>query len=73
MVLYINACVRNESRTDRLARKLLDKLGDYTELKLSSENLQTFALGNFIFSRIIFEIIAKTTPRIIPNRTSVGK
>ena len=40
MVLYINACVRDESRTDRLARKLLDKLGDYTELKLSEENLK---------------------------------
>lgn len=40
MVLYINACVRDESRTDRLARKLLDKLGDYTELKLSCENLK---------------------------------
>lgn len=40
MVLYINACVRDESRTDRLARKLLDKLGAYTELKLSEENLK---------------------------------
>ena len=40
MILYINACVRNESRTDRLARTLLEKLGDYTELKLSEENLK---------------------------------
>ena len=40
MVLYINACVRDESRTDRLARKLLDKLGNYTELKLSEENIK---------------------------------
>lgn len=40
MVLYINACVREESRTDRLARKLLDKFGEYTELKLSEENLK---------------------------------
>lgn len=39
MILYINACVRNESRTDRLARELLDKLGDYDELRLSEENL----------------------------------
>ena len=39
MILYINACVRNESRTDRLARELLGKLGDYTELKLLDENL----------------------------------
>ena len=27
MILYINACVREESRTDRLARALLHKLG----------------------------------------------
>ena len=40
MVLYINACVRDESRTDRLARKLLDKLGEYTELKLSCEDIK---------------------------------
>lgn len=40
MVLYINACVRDESRTDRLAKKLLGSLGDYTELKLSEENLK---------------------------------
>ena len=40
MILYINACVREESRTDRLAKKLLDKLGEYTELKLSEENLK---------------------------------
>ena len=40
MVLYINACVRDESRTDRLARVLLDKMGNYTELKLSEEGLK---------------------------------
>ena len=40
MVLYINACVRDESRTDRLAKKLLGSLGDHTELKLSEENLK---------------------------------
>ena len=40
MVLYINACVRDESRTDRLARKLLDKLGEYTEFKLSCEDIK---------------------------------
>ena len=40
MVLYINACVRDESRTDRLAKKLLGSLGDYTELKLSENNLK---------------------------------
>lgn len=28
MILYLNCCVRSESRTDRLARALLQKLGD---------------------------------------------
>ena len=41
MVLYINACVRGESRTNRIAKAYLKKLGeDYTELYLPSENLQ---------------------------------
>lgn len=31
MLLYINACVREESRTDRLARALIKKLGEETE------------------------------------------
>ena len=40
MTLYINCCVREESRTDRLARAVLQKLGgDFTELKLYEENL----------------------------------
>ena len=41
MVLYINACVRKESRTDRIARAVLKKLGkDFTEIYLPDENLQ---------------------------------
>ena len=41
MVLYINACVRKESRTDRMARAVLKKLGnEYTEVYLPGENLQ---------------------------------
>ena len=39
MILYVNCCVRSESRTDRLARALLDKLGEYTELYLPSEEI----------------------------------
>ena len=35
MILYINACVRTESRTDRLARALLNKLGDFEEVRLT--------------------------------------
>ena len=34
-ILYINACVRQESRTKRLAEKLLLKLGEsYEEIRL---------------------------------------
>ena len=41
MTLYINCCVRKESRTNRLAKAVLQKLGeDYTELKLYEENLR---------------------------------
>ena len=41
MVLYINACVRGESRTDKIARAVLSKLGeDYTELYLPDEGLE---------------------------------
>ena len=41
MVLYINSCVRSESRTNRIARAVLEKLGnEYTELYLPDENLQ---------------------------------
>lgn len=40
MILYVNGCVRSESRTDRIARALLEKLGgDYVELKLDEEDL----------------------------------
>lgn len=35
MILYLNCCVRSDSRTDRLARALLQKLGsDVTEVYL---------------------------------------
>ena len=38
MTLYINACVRAESRTDRIARALLNKLGGkFEEVKLAEE------------------------------------
>ena len=39
-VFYVNGCVREGSRTDWLARKLLCGLGDYTELRLAGENLK---------------------------------
>ncbi len=40
MVLYINSCVREESRTERIARAVLKKLGgEFTEVYLPDENL----------------------------------
>ncbi len=40
MILYINCCVRSGSRTDRLARAVLDKIGKYTELYLPDEDIK---------------------------------
>lgn len=40
MILYINSCVRDESRTNNIAKALLRRLGgEYEELKLDKENL----------------------------------
>lgn len=40
MILYINACVRTQSRTDRLARALLHRLGDFEEVGLTDMALE---------------------------------
>lgn len=41
MTLYINCCVRDDSRTDRIARAVLVKLGgEYEELYLPDEGLE---------------------------------
>ena len=41
MTLYIHCCVREESRTERLAKAVLRKLaGEFTELNLYEENLK---------------------------------
>ncbi|MBE6835111.1 MAG: ACP phosphodiesterase [Ruminococcaceae bacterium] len=41
MTLYINCCVREGSRTDKIAKAVLKKLGNgYTELYLPDEKLQ---------------------------------
>lgn len=41
MTLFINCCVREESRTNRLANAVLKKLGnEYTELKLYEKSLK---------------------------------
>ena len=39
MILFINACPREGSRTKRLALALLDTLGEYREIELSEEKL----------------------------------
>lgn len=44
MTLYINCCVRGESRTDRLARAVLGKMGNVIKLTYQ-DDLQN-ALGN---------------------------
>ena len=39
--LFVNACVRPESRTLKLAQHVLEKLGnEYTEVNLEKENIQ---------------------------------
>ena len=41
MILYINSCVRSDSRTDRLARHLIEKLGgSFAEDKTESEKIK---------------------------------
>ena len=43
--LFVNACVRPESRTLKLAKHVLEKLGnDYTEVNLEKENIQPLNL-----------------------------
>ena len=40
MILYINACVREESRTNRIALELLKRLGgQYCEIRLAEEKI----------------------------------
>ena len=41
MILYVNCCVREDSRTDRIARTLLEKLGgEYEEVYLPGADLK---------------------------------
>lgn len=40
MTLYVNCCARENSRTNRLAYALLDRLGGYEEIFLYEEDLQ---------------------------------
>ena len=42
MVLYVKCCPREESRTDKLAKALLERLGDYEELDIVKEDLTSY-------------------------------
>ena len=44
MILYVNSCIRKESRTDRIARALLNKLGDYEEVKIAEEDIHPLTI-----------------------------
>ncbi len=39
-ILYVNSCVRKESRTDRLSKVLLNKLGAYEEERLTDIDIK---------------------------------
>ena len=50
MILYINACVRKNSRTNELALDLLKKLGgEFTERKLDALNLKPHSCESLIY------------------------
>lgn len=36
-ILYVNACVRKDSRTDRLAKALLKRIGEYEEINVAKK------------------------------------
>ena len=51
-ILFINACVRDESRTMRLARHLLSKLeGDMEEVNLAEEKIPVIDDWNVVLNR----------------------
>ncbi|MBE5911234.1 MAG: ACP phosphodiesterase [Pseudobutyrivibrio sp.] len=58
MTLYINACVREKSRTEILSNELLSKLGEYEEVKL--ENID-FPKTNEAFLKKRDSLIASRT------------
>ena len=44
MILYVNACVRNESRTRRLAEKLIDKLESVNKEEIKEVRLENISM-----------------------------
>lgn len=55
MTLFINCCPRGESRTLRLAKALLEKIGDYDELKLYQEPLAPLNEERLIYRTELIE------------------
>ena len=56
MILYVNACARPDSRTDRLARALLQKLGPYEELRLYDEPLRPMDAHRIALSAPLWDL-----------------
>ena len=56
MILYIDTCVRSDSRTRRIASALLEELGEYEQIRLTDENLSAL---NEESLRIRTELIEK--------------
>ena len=60
MILYINSCVRVDSRTDRLARAVLEIMGEYSELYLPDENIKPLSR----------ELLEKRTSLLVAGNTT---
>ena len=74
MTLYINACARPGSRTDRLARALLATLGDYEELRLYDLpllplNTERLARRDALLARRAMTTISSAAPVSSRRRT----
>ena len=69
MVLYVNACARKESRTDRIARALLRRLGgEREEVRLAETALQPLfsnSSRDIIFDCANLDYIASSGLRIM--------
>ena len=72
--LFINACVRPESRTRMLAQHALDRMGgEITEVDLGKENieplrLELLELRNALQEKEIFPMRCFVMQRLLPRR-----
>lgn len=63
MVLYINACVRNDSRTDKIARELIKKIGEpFEELFLPGEDIEPLSGDSLEKRTLLIEKRAYSDP-----------